>query len=123
LLGISIGFRWGNLVVFDIKIGRNAKYENYFPGRDGLNNGVNSFFKFQFFYTVKDDNPAAFIDPIDGHRHPFLFTYMFKSNAIWCIGHGSNFSRRKRWSHFNKLELYNTFFVDLYLYIIKKIKN
>jgi len=33
--GISIGLRIGNFVLYDIKLGRTAKYENFFPGRGG----------------------------------------------------------------------------------------
>jgi YD repeat-containing protein len=77
--GISLGIRIRNIVLFDLKINRDSRMENYFPGRN--KNKKDKRLYFNILYKVDD---GAEIDPSDGHHHP-LIIYTKSAVLLYCI--------------------------------------
>ena len=90
-LGVSVGLRIYNVVLIDIQINRTARWESYFPGRNGVKKS------FDGLYYIPKGEEAHQSYP-EGHSHPLFF--MGKEWLIPCL-HPEAYGRGMRGASFS----------------------
>jgi hypothetical protein len=96
LFGISIGLRVNNYILFNIRLGRTAMFENYFP--EYINElAVNKLFFIKFAYSVDPNDPTYRPASFMNSAHFLLMGKMLRLRCLDNIFPPWNFWRNQPW--------------------------